>query len=538
VDSPLVSVIIPCYNHGRFLQQAIDSVVRQTYIPIEVIVVDDGSTDTTKTVALRNTQVRYVYQSNQGLSAARNTGISHSTGDYLVFLDADDLLYSHAIAYNVKMLLNHPEVAFVSGGHNKVDIDLNILKTTKRIVLTNHYQNFLQINYIGMHATVMYRRSIFDTIRFDVTLRACEDYDLYLTIAAKYPVLHHTEVLTAYRQHQTNMSSDSLMMLSIALQVLQRQEKAIHDPEDLEAYQEGIKNWYTNYCEQMYHQLLDRNVSLSALTRKNYEQVLYEHKPRWFFRYQLIAKLMFIKPIAKRVVPNFLFRWAYRAGLFQSYRPKVGSVRLGDIKRLKPISDSFGYDRGGPVDRYYIENFLQQQVDLIRGRVLEIGDNEYTMRFGGVNVSQSDILHVHADAPQATIIGDLTDLPQVDTNTFDCIILTQTLHLIYDFRSAIQTCHRILKPGGMLLLTSPGISPIDHGEWQKTWYWSFNELSLERILTEYFPADRVTLQTFGNVFVATAFLYGMGQSELTQNQLDMQDSHYPVIITAKVYKPL
>jgi glycosyltransferase involved in cell wall biosynthesis len=538
VDSPLVSVIIPCYNHGRFLQQAIDSVVRQTYIPIEVIVVDDGSTDTTKTVALRNTQVRYVYQSNQGLSAARNTGISHSTGDYLVFLDADDLLYSHAIAYNVKMLLNHPEVAFVSGGHNKVDIDLNILKTTKRIVLTNHYRNFLQINYIGMHATVMYRRSIFDTIRFDVTLRACEDYDLYLTIAAKYPVLHHTEVLTAYRQHQTNMSSDSLMMLSIALQVLQRQEKAIHDPEDLEAYQEGIKNWYTNYCEQMYHQLLDRNVSLSALTRKNYEQVLYEHKPRWFFRYQLIAKLMFIKPIAKRVVPNFLFRWAYRAGLFQSYRPKVGSVRLGDIKRLKPISDSFGYDRGGPVDRYYIENFLQQQVDLIRGRVLEIGDNEYTMRFGGVNVSQSDILHVHADAPQATIIGDLTDLPQVDTNTFDCIILTQTLHLIYDFRSAIQTCHRILKPGGMLLLTSPGISPIDHGEWQKTWYWSFNELSLERILTEYFPADRVTLQTFGNVFVATAFLYGMGQSELTQNQLDMQDSHYPVIITAKVYKPL
>lgn len=230
-------------------------------------------------------------------------------------------------------------------------------------------------------------------------------------------------------------------------------------------------------------------------------------------------------------------RLLFRAGVYPNFRPLPGHVEVGDLGRTQPFSTQFGYDRGGPVDRYYIENFLQRESAWVKGRVLEIGDNSYTLRFGGDRLTKSDVLHVHSNNPMATLVGDLSDAPQIPDNTFDCIILTQTLHLIYNLKGALQTCERILKPGGVLLLTVPGISHIDHDEWNDNWLWSFTAASLRRLLSEVFPADHLALQTHGNVFIATAFLYGMGVSEVTREQLDFTDPHYQVIITAKATKP-
>ncbi len=143
---------------------------------------------------------------------------------------------------------------------------------------------------------------------------------------------------------------------------------------------------------------------------------------------------------------------------------------------------------------------------------------------------------MHAGNPAATIIGDLTHLPQVADNSFDCIVLTQTLHLIYDFRAALQTCYRILKPGGVLLVTAPGITPIDHGEWKDTWYWSFTDRSLKKIFGEVFAPSDLQIAGYGNVFIATAFLYGMGMGEIKRKQLAHHDPHYPVTLTVKATK--
>jgi SAM-dependent methyltransferase len=230
-------------------------------------------------------------------------------------------------------------------------------------------------------------------------------------------------------------------------------------------------------------------------------------------------------------------RLLWRLGLYSKFQPIVGQVRLGDLNRTRPLSECFGYDRGGPIDRYYIENFLQAESAGIRGRTLEIGDNAYTLRFGGDGVLHSDILHVDESNPFATIIGDLAHAPHIPENHFDCIILTQTLHLVYDYKAVIRTCCRILKPGGTLLLTVPGISHIDYGEWGQNWLWSFTDRAMEKIMTEVFPNDRVEINTFGNVLVATAFLYGMGLPEMKQEALDKHDSHYQVIVTAKAVKP-
>lgn len=222
--------------------------------------------------------------------------------------------------------------------------------------------------------------------------------------------------------------------------------------------------------------------------------------------------------------------------MLENGTPKIGKVLIGDLTRVTPLSTSFGFDRGGPIDRYYIENFLEKEKGVIRGHVLEIGDNYYTVLYGADKITKTEILHVNESNEKATIIGDISNAPQIPDNTFDCVILTQTLHLIYNFKDALSTCYRILKPDGCLLLTVPGITPIDHGEWNSVWYWSFTDKSLNVLLAETFSKANIEIKNFGNVRVATAFLYGFGQQELTKEVFDYSDPHFPVVITVKAVK--
>jgi SAM-dependent methyltransferase len=217
--------------------------------------------------------------------------------------------------------------------------------------------------------------------------------------------------------------------------------------------------------------------------------------------------------------------------------PRPGAVDFGDLRRVNPVSRHFGADRGLPIDRHYIEQFLGASSADVRGRVLEVGESVYTRRYGDERVTHSDILHVKAGNPSATIVADLADAPQIPDDTFDCVILTQVLHLVYDARSAVRTLHRILKPGGVLLMTVPGITQVPYGtDWGYTWYWSFTELSVRRMLGEAFDTAQVAVASTGNVLTATAFLHGLATAELSADELDACDPDYPVIITARARK--
>ena len=512
-----VSVIITTYNHGRYIAEAIESALSQTRPPLEIVVIDDGSTDNTAQIVARYPQVRYIRQSNKGLAAARNQGIFHSQGNFLVFLDADDLLYPHALARNLHYMDLHPKSAFVSGWHDRVDEHKKLLETYESAMPEQgHHLALLRGNYIGMHAAVMYRREIFQTFLFDETLPACEDYDLYLRITRKYPVFSHTEKLAAYRIHTQNMSADIPLMLKQAKAVLKKNTDP-GDPEIRKNYRQGLKIWSAYYSRELY-----RRIAYGYLYpgyRRNLKDLLFvsARMPRQTARL-LLQKLM----------PMF--------GKKSRNAPAPGRVHFGDLRRTAPLSQEFGYDRGGPVDRYYIENFLAENAACIRGRVLEIGDNEYTTAYGKERVTQSDILFIDDSNPQATIIGDLSTADHIASGQFDAIVLTQTLHLIYDFRSAVRQCHRILKPGGTLLLTVPGITQIDYGQWEHTWYWSFTGLAIQRLLREFFHPDDVLVQTHGNVLAAAAFLYGMGRHEISTPEKDENDPRYQVIITARAVK--
>ena len=210
---------------------------------------------------------------------------------------------------------------------------------------------------------------------------------------------------------------------------------------------------------------------------------------------------------------------------------------LGDLRRTTPLDPNWGYERGKPIDRVYVERFVGEHAADIRGHVLEIAAPDYTSRFG-TGVEQVDILMATEGNELATIVGDLTDAPHIPSDTFDCAIVTQTLQFVYDVRAALATLHRILAPGGVLLATAPGITKISaiedevFGEW-----WHFTGRSLRRLAEEAFGAGDVAVETYGNVLPAAGFLYGLAASDLATEELDARDPLYEVVIGLRAVKP-
>jgi SAM-dependent methyltransferase len=217
---------------------------------------------------------------------------------------------------------------------------------------------------------------------------------------------------------------------------------------------------------------------------------------------------------------------------------------------LIPASRDFGFDRGNPVDRYYIEDFLARHTrewlgpSDVRGRVLEVGEDRYAQRFGNRSraaedggLESVDIVDVNPLNEKATIVGDLAAPTTLPADRFDCVICTQTLMCIYDVRAAIANLHRSLRQEGVLLMTVAGISRTLRPEIERDGdFWRFTSLSVRRLLEEFFPADAIKVQTYGNVRAATAFLYGLAAEELSPAELDLHDKDYEVIVAARAVK--
>jgi hypothetical protein len=211
---------------------------------------------------------------------------------------------------------------------------------------------------------------------------------------------------------------------------------------------------------------------------------------------------------------------------------------LGNFDRIKPVSTVFGFDRGTPIDRYYIEKFLVKNQADIHGVVLEIGDSGYTKKFGKDKITRLEILHTVPGNSHATIIGDLSTGEGIPENAFDCMILTQTFQFIYDMKSAVRHSYAALLPGGVMLVTVPGISQISRYDMDR-WgdYWRFTTLSAQKIFEEVFPEGSVEIDSHGNVLSSIAFLHGLSLEEIDKDKLDFQDPDYQMLITVRAQKP-
>lgn len=511
----LVSVIIPFLNAERFIQEAIESVFAQTYQQWELLLVDDGSTDASTTLARHWAEqyperVRYLEHANHqncGKTVSRNLGIRHARGEYVGFLDADDVWMPRKLEQQIAIFESHPDAGMVYGlsqwwyGWTGAAQDqardfvheLGV-EPNKSFAPRALFEDFFlrqKASLPNPSNALLRSETIAKVGGFDDEFRGM--YDVYEDQAfiAKVSLGAHVfvsnECWDKYRQH-----SDS----SSAVVASNKQEYATR---------RFFLNWLLAY--------------LGERATENSELLRAVRRQRWQYRY----------PIVHRVLKHNV--WGELRSL-PNHR-----IRFGSLRRLNPVSRDFGFARGQPVDRYYIEQFLATHAADIRGHVLEVEDSTYTRQFGGTRVTQSDVLHVREGEPKATLIADLTQAGHIQSDTFDCIILTQTLQFIFDLRAAVASVHRILKPGGVVLATVPGISQISRYDMER-WghYWSFTTQSVQRLLGEVFGSANVQVETRGNVLTAISFLHGLASRELDRNELDQSDPDYQLIITARAVK--
>jgi len=212
-------------------------------------------------------------------------------------------------------------------------------------------------------------------------------------------------------------------------------------------------------------------------------------------------------------------------------------IKLSQILAAKPVSTVFGFDRGTPIDRYYIEKFLRSNASSIKGDILEIAENEYTAKFGQGKFN-SHILHFDNTNPKATMVGDLCKTESLKENFVDCFICTQTYNFIYNFNDAIKGSHFLLKPGGTLLATVACMAPIskyDADRWGD--YWRFTPQSAAKAMEQEFKKENIQIVPIGNSAAAALFLKGYALEEIENEvDLDHNDEIYPIVIGIKAVK--
>ena len=556
IVKPLVSGIIIFLNEEKFIQEAIESVLAQSYDNWELLLVDDGSTDRGTEMALQYAEqyperIRYLEHSahqNLGKSVSRNLGIENAKGEYVAFLDADDVWLSHKLEQQVAILNSRPEAAMVYGhaqywyswtGRPQdmkrdrmtklgVQPDTLVMPPTLLTLLLQN-ESMRKETICPYPCSVLVRREVFKDIGgFEETFQDLyDDVVFFAKVFSKAPVFVASGCWGRYRLYPDNGLSKSY---SNAIKTGQWHHYQ-SNPAEL-----TFLNWLQNYLSEQ--DVKDNKVwnAFKKVLLPYHHPILY--RPLRYVQHFVRYMKKRVKLLGRRMLPFQVVNWL--AAIYQNrkFRPVVGWVRFGSLRRVTPISRVFGFDRGLPIDRYYIENFLSRHADHIRGHVLEIGDDYYTWKFGGNRVNIGDVLHVVPGNEKATIVGDLSRANHISSDAFDCIILTQTLYCIYDLQAAIKTIYRILKPGAVVLTTLPGICQIARPD-MELWgdYWRFTTLSARRLFELVFPPANIDVESHGNVLVAISFLHGLALKELRKKELDYHDPDYQVSITVRAVKP-
>jgi hypothetical protein len=214
---------------------------------------------------------------------------------------------------------------------------------------------------------------------------------------------------------------------------------------------------------------------------------------------------------------------------------RLHRARWGNLRRLEPFSAYYGFERGTPVDRFYIERFLARRAGDIRGRVLEVGQARYAHAFSGSAADDVELVDNDPSNPDATIVADLAEQGSLPAARFDCFILTQTLQLVGDLEAALENAWQALSSRGVLLVTMPGLTRADP-EHTGSDRWRVTAPGLDTVLARTCPDGRREVEAYGNLIAAVAFLMGLATEELEESELAVSDPHFSVVVCAWVQK--
>jgi glycosyltransferase involved in cell wall biosynthesis len=536
---PRVSAIIIFLDEERFLEEAIESVFQQSYADWELLLVDDGSTDASSDIARRYAaahpdRVRYLEHdghANRGMSASRNLGIAHARGEFIAWLDGDDVWLPRKLERQVALADRHPEAAMVYGPlqvwygwtGEPADRQRDFVQPLGFSANSLIPPPDLLIGFLrdDLHTPggELVRRSVLEEVGgFNADFRGMyEDGVVHARICLRHPVFAAGECWYRYRQHP-----DSCCNQSIAAGTDRRARHA-------------YLLWLRDYLREQGRDSGELWQIVRSLLRA--DDAGWVSRARAAGDASLRRGLRSARQVADRTVPGFI-RSAFGLIAFRGRGvPPAGWLHLGNLRRLTPISRMFGFDRGLPIDRHYIEQFLAGHASDVRGHVMEVADATYTRRFGGDRVTTADVLHVREGNPEATRVGDLCTGVGIPEAEYDCVILTQVLPFLWDFRAAIGNLHRALRPGGVALVTLPGITQVsrfDADRWGD--YWRFTSMAADRLFREAFVDGEVEVVAHGNVLAATAFLHGIAAAELREEELRYRDPDYEVTITVRAVR--
>jgi glycosyltransferase involved in cell wall biosynthesis len=463
-----IAVAITCHNLGRTLVEALASVERQTRPASEIVVVDDASTEiyTRQVLArLERDGTRIVQAGGRGVSAARNLGARLTSAEYLVWLDADDVLEPGYFDAAAARLDADPDLHFVSCAMRAFG--------AANYLWSPSHPSFVDAVSTGAvpHASTMLRRRLWEGIGgFDEDLLSFELLDFWASVLERgFRGVVLDEPLLNYR-----VRSGSGYRRSIQPDV----------------YLSRLGHLYAKHHEavERHGQELLQAKEAFLLSQREYSQTL-EARTAWL-EAELTRLKLEIAEAARTLEARGLSR-----------------VNWGDLRRAQPFSQYWGWDRGQPIDRYYIEGFLDRHRADVRGRVLEVRDPVYTKQYGGNKVRTSDVVDVDPANGLATVVADLRRADAIPAATYDCIILTQTLHLIDDMAAVLAECARILRPGGVLLVTVPSVIAVDDGRPRRRLL--APDGSVGRILfAGAFPLDAFDVTAYGNVTRVERFSTG------------------------------
>jgi hypothetical protein len=466
------------------------------------------------------------------MSSSRNLGIHEARGEFIAFLDSDDVWLPNKLNEQLALFAQHPDAGMVCGPsmywyswsgdpHDRTRDHVNHLGNLRDTLVMP--PTLLPLALKGEVTTpspsnILLRRTVaLEVGGFEAQFRGI--YQMYEDQAFLAKVQLVSRVFMAstcwdkYRKHPGSLVAQ-----------VKRQDKTA----DARRY---FLTWLAEYLRGRAIRIPEVHVALQKELRAS--QVL------GWRRLKLDSSLAALRRIFRTVVPAALRRQVASWWRGTEYIPPPGHVRFGDLRRLTPVSRKWGKDRGGlPVDRYYIDRFLSEHTQDIKGRTLEVGDRKYTRQFGGDAVEHSDVLHAVSGNPEATIVADLMNADAIPSDAFDCVILTQVLHVIADPEAALHTVERILKPGGVVLVTLAGISKISRWDTER-WgdYWRYTSVSARRLFISCFPPASVQVKAYGNILATIAFLHGLASEELRPEELAYEDPNYELLITVRAVKP-
>lgn len=518
---PRLSILVPVFDGARFLDETIDAVQRQTIADWELLLFDDGSRDDSRALCARRARheprircLSHDRNANRGQFATRVAAAAAARSDLIALLDQDDLWNDDYLERHLQrwdqvsdqhvQLSYGPALYFHPDEPERDYVQPMPAGSPGVFQPPDLLESFFDRSYEATplpSCTLIRRDALRAAGRFAEDARGsqCEDQYLCWFVASRWPVAIHTDARVRYRQHSSSALSRMLASPKHALraerrflQVARAELTALHPSHVL--LKEGR-------IDDRLRQLDDGRLGSTSWARLRH----------WADRVKRVV------PVATRL---------RRVGRTVAARSRLA---LG----VRPLSEAFGEDRGYPITRYYVEQFLQQHVADVRGQCLEFEGRDYVERYGADAVEQCDVLNLEPDNPAATIVADLTAPNDIPSDRYDCVIATFVLHEIFDVDAAVRELERILKPGGVLLVAVPHVTMCEPRYNER---WRFTRQGLTELLGRHFDTETTTIEAYGNSLTAAAQMRGLVAEELTDAELDAHDHRFAVVICARAVK--